>query len=432
MTPDQEEHQEEQFHRLLIATDNALAAGTPGPPVNEEAPAELRPRLERQIAWCRRVRRLLPTAGGSTEEEGSTPAPVKAQSSTVQPSIVTPLSSTGDAPLAKLGRFQIRRELGRGGCGIVFLAFDPDLGHKVALKVPRPEAVVIPELRARFQQEARVAAGLDHPNLVPVYETGEHGAICYIASAFCPGVTLSAWLRERTESVAFDLAARLLATLAEAVEHAHRRGILHRDLKPGNIMLSVRSQGSGVGNKTPRLLTPGSSLPNWTSFRESWILAWPSFSKPKPGQSLWVTKPRAGPSSARPITCARTSRRSQQDHRPCHGCLWSGRHPIRSVDRQAAVSGRQRRQDAAAGADGGAGVAGPAAPDVPRDLETICLKCLHKDPGKRYASARRWPTIYSATWLGSRSRPAAWGLWAGRSCGAGATRAWPPPSAWPL
>src|SRR5205823_9946850 len=128
-------------------------------------------------------------------------------------------------------------ELGRGAHGIVFLAHDPRLGRDVALKVPRPEAVVTPELRERFLREARAAAGLDHPGLVPVYEAGEIGPVCYIASAYCPGVTLAAWLKQRAEPVPFAEAAALVVALAEAVQHAHSRGVLHRDLKPANVLL---------------------------------------------------------------------------------------------------------------------------------------------------------------------------------------------------
>src|SRR5205823_3801961 len=116
------------------------------------------------------------------------------------------------APLRQLGRFTIRRELGRGGFGIVFLAYDHKLHRDVALKIPKTEALFTPELRARFRQEARAAAGLDHPNLVPVYDAGEEDSICYIASAYCPGVTLADWLKARTEPVPYRTAARLVAT----------------------------------------------------------------------------------------------------------------------------------------------------------------------------------------------------------------------------
>src|SRR5207302_6469474 len=81
-----------------------------------------------------------------------------------------------ESPL-RIGRFEIRRELGQGGFGVVFLAFDPQLGREVALKIPRAEAFLTAELRSRFQYEARIAAGLDHPHIVPVYDAGEVGRV---------------------------------------------------------------------------------------------------------------------------------------------------------------------------------------------------------------------------------------------------------------
>src|SRR5262249_22557463 len=141
----------------------------------------------------------------------------------------------------------IRRELGRGACGVVFLAYDPQLDREVALKVPRPEALTTPELRQRFEREARAAAGLDHPNLMPVFEVGVEGAVCYIASAYCPGGTWAAWLKQRGEPAPYRLAARLVATLAGAVQHAHDRGIIHRDLKPGNVLLEEVAERPPAG-----------------------------------------------------------------------------------------------------------------------------------------------------------------------------------------
>ena len=98
-------------------------------------------------------------------------------------------------PVHQVGRFRVLRELGRGGFGVVYRAFDPRLGRDVALKVPRPDVLLADGLRERFQREGRAAAGLDHPNIVPVFEAGEVGPACYIASAYCPGPTLKEWLR---------------------------------------------------------------------------------------------------------------------------------------------------------------------------------------------------------------------------------------------
>ena len=121
----------------------------------------------------------------------------------------------------EFGRFSIVRELGRGGFGVVFLAEDRTLRRQVALKVPRPEVLVTPEVRRRFLREAEAASRLDHPNIVPVFEVGEQGPICFIASTYCEGQTLAQWLRSQAAPVPIRLACRLVATLAAAVAHAH-------------------------------------------------------------------------------------------------------------------------------------------------------------------------------------------------------------------
>src|SRR5262249_30758331 len=132
------------------------------------------------------------------------PAPSPADAGTAPPGPAAPADA---AALPQLGRFEVRRELGRGGYGLVFLAYDRELDREVALKVPRPDVLVTTELRSRFQHEARAAAGLEHPNVVPVYEAGALGPVCFIASAYCPGDTLAEWLRQRTQPVPCDTAA---------------------------------------------------------------------------------------------------------------------------------------------------------------------------------------------------------------------------------
>ncbi len=136
-----------------------------------------------------------------------------------------------------IGRFRVRRLLGQGGFGLVFLADDTALQRPVAIKIPRLETLATITHTDRFLREGRAAAALNHPHIVPVYEVGEFGGVPYIASAYCPGLNLAEWLQQRSEPVSPRTAAALVARMADAAQHAHQRGILHRDLKPANILL---------------------------------------------------------------------------------------------------------------------------------------------------------------------------------------------------
>src|SRR5262245_5535249 len=128
------------------------------------------------------------------------------------------------------GRFELLRELGRGGNGIVFLAFDPRAGRQIALKVSR-FGPVDQEAHERFVQEARAGGQIDHPHVLPIYECGQVGPVWYLAMPYCPGPTLAGWIKEQTGPILARRAAELVRVLAEAVEAVHERGIWHRDLK---------------------------------------------------------------------------------------------------------------------------------------------------------------------------------------------------------
>ncbi len=142
----------------------------------------------------------------------------------------------------KIGRFEIVSLLGQGGYGLVYLARDPRLRRDVALKIPRPEVVMTDELRLRFLRESELAAALSHAQIVPVFEAGNFGPICYIASAFCDGPTLGQWVQQQDVPIHPLVAARLAIGLAEAIQHAHLRHVIHRDLKPSNILVERSNQ----------------------------------------------------------------------------------------------------------------------------------------------------------------------------------------------
>ncbi|MEZ6092710.1 MAG: serine/threonine-protein kinase [Pirellulaceae bacterium] len=140
----------------------------------------------------------------------------------------------------QIGRFPVLRMLGVGGFSRVYLARDELLNRNVALKVLSATSEFPESVIARFEREAKAAALLSHPNIVPIFETGSDGDYHFISAAYVPGITLARYLKDYPNGLAeYSLAAKCISTLAEAVEHAHQRGILHRDLKPSNILVEL-------------------------------------------------------------------------------------------------------------------------------------------------------------------------------------------------
>jgi hypothetical protein len=134
------------------------------------------------------------------------------------------------------GRYSIERELGRGGMGIVLLARDVALDRPVAIKLLPPHLATRPDERERFLQEARTAAGLAHPNIVPIHLVEAHGELVFFVMGFVDGETLRDRV-ERAGPLPPRLAMKLLQEVAWALGYAHQRGVIHRDVKPDNIMI---------------------------------------------------------------------------------------------------------------------------------------------------------------------------------------------------
>ncbi|HET9466136.1 MAG TPA: serine/threonine-protein kinase, partial [Gemmatimonadales bacterium] len=133
------------------------------------------------------------------------------------------------------GRYEITQLLGRGGMAVVFLAQDLALERQVAIKVLPPEVSHDPRLIPRFQQEAKTAARLDHPNIIPIYRVESEAGLDYFVMKYVAGRSLEQMLEDGPMPV--DLARRVLAEAAMALGHAHQRRIVHRDVKPANIMM---------------------------------------------------------------------------------------------------------------------------------------------------------------------------------------------------
>jgi WD40 repeat protein len=372
MNADHSGPEEERFTTLLIACDEALAAGVPAPPLAEtNAAPGLQPRLERGVRCLRLLEKYWPSRGLGDSTFPAGP-------------FVTPAEQRPDGPPTRFGRFHICGELGHGSFGTVYLAHDPLLGRAVALKIPRVPALATSEVRQRFHHEAQAAARLDHPNLVPVYEAGAIGDVCYLASAYCPGTTLAAWLHQCDEPVPWRVTANLVATLADAVQHAHSRGVLHRDLKPANVLLQ-KDEGGRMKDEIRRdlssdssfILHPSSFTPKVADFGLAKLLIAGQPDQTGSGMILGspcYMAPEQADAKNREITTA-------ADVYGLGAILYellTKRPPFQADTvlgtleqvRSAAPDPPRRRY-----------------PGVPRDLETICLKCLQKDPRRRYASA---------------------------------------------
>jgi tetratricopeptide (TPR) repeat protein/predicted Ser/Thr protein kinase len=142
-----------------------------------------------------------------------------------------------DPPAPRLGRYRIERVLGVGGMGVVYLARDPELDRRVAIKLLRPDPRVPAEtLRARLTREAQATARLSHRNVVAVHEIGSHGDQVFVVMELVEGATLTRWLRERPRG--WREIVRVFVAAGTGLEAAHRAGIVHRDFKPDNVLVS--------------------------------------------------------------------------------------------------------------------------------------------------------------------------------------------------
>jgi serine/threonine protein kinase/regulator of sirC expression with transglutaminase-like and TPR domain len=163
---------------------------------------------------------------------------------------------TGEPP-ESFGRYRILKKLGQGGMGTVYLAHDPELSRLIALKIPLDEAG--PEAAERFLRAARAAASLQHPNICPIYEAGAIDGAAYLTMAYIDGHTLAERLRSGRPSV--GEATRLVRAVALALAEAHDGGVLHRDVKPANILINRRGEPILTDFGLARLGTPAYMAP---------------------------------------------------------------------------------------------------------------------------------------------------------------------------
>jgi hypothetical protein len=319
-------------------------------------------RLRRQLELRRT---LLPEDAEAENADGVSTGPL--------PQRAAP--SDGSVPV--LSDYEILDELGRGGTGVVYRARQRSLNRIVALKVFRDSVLADPEERRRFQREAEVVAALRHPHIVQIHEVGQAEGHAYLCLEHVAGGSLDRQLAGNPQEPL--LAARLTRLLAEAMHHAHGHGVIHRDLKPGNVLLASGGREPPVAAEETRGIRPplANLVPRIADFglarrldtntgdtRSGDILGTPSYMAPEQafGRNAAVD--------------ART------DVYALGAILYemlTGHPPFKGatvLDTLVLVTDSD-----------------PVPPcrllpsGVPRDLETICLKCLSKEPTKRYASA---------------------------------------------
>src|SRR5438874_12064333 len=258
--------------------------------------------------------------------------------------------------LADFGDYELLEEIGRGGQGVVYRAHQKSLNRTVALKVIGLGHWATQAHLKRFRLEAEAAASLEHPGIVPIHEVGERDGSCYFSMKFIEGGQLDEMVRH--EPMPIRRAVELIAKVARTIHYAHERGILHRDIKPGNILLDAKGEPHLTDFGLARLVETESTVT-----RTMEVLGTPSYMAPEQAvgnnsavssvtdvyglgavlyQLLTGHPPFAGGTTFETV-------RLVLDTNPRKPRLWNSK--------------------------------------LDRDLETICLKCLEKDPKRRYASA---------------------------------------------
>jgi serine/threonine protein kinase len=315
----------------------------------------------------------------------------------------------------RLGGFQLERELGRGGYGIVYLARDPRLKRLVALKTPLPNALLSLDLRRRFLREARAAADLDHPHLIPIYEVGEEGPHCFLVSRYCPAGSLADFLRNAKGPVPLRAAVELVAKIADAVGYMHGRGLLHRDIKPSNILLEGRANrevAPGDG-RVDELATMHPRLSDFGLVKAFGAAEQAALSASLGGNGMLGTPAYMAPEQAQ---------NSGKEVGPPADVYSLGALLYELLTGQPPFSGSNIVEILEKVISHEPAPLRSQRPEIKRDLETICLKCLAKRPEDRYfradqltADLRRFlagepvlgrrPNILRRTWRAMRRKP---------------------------
>jgi serine/threonine protein kinase len=332
-----------------------------------------------------------PLALQGLAENAAAPEPIPDVSGETPPS--QPLDATVPWPAAEpaepmptsVGRFVVRGRLGSGSFGAVYRAYDPLLDREVALKVPKTGRNYSEEGRARMLREAKAAAQFRHPNIVPLYDAGFDGERFFMASALIEGETLAQTIERQPPN--FGRAAEIVARLAAALHYAHQRGVIHRDVKPSNVLIDSEGHPLLTDFGMARLEESASLLT-----RAGAVFGTPAYMSPEQASGK---QDQIGPASDQyslgvvlyQLLCGRV---------PFSGTTWE---VIASVISGTPPSLRSLNKA------------------IPPELEAICVKAMSKLPAERYESCQaladdleRWSAGQStaAQQPGRSSPPSAW------------------------
>src|SRR6266496_4337596 len=260
--------------------------------------------------------------------------------------------------LGDVGNYELLEEIGRGAQGVVYRARQKSLNRIVALKIIGLGHWATRAHVRRFRLEAEAAAKLDHPFIVPIHEIGESNGSCYFSMQLVEGGQLDEVLKRQSRSFGIRQAAELIAKLALTVHHAHERGILHRDIKPGNILLDAKGDRHLTDFGLARLVETESTVTRTTE--------------------AWGTPSYMAPEQARGDNEQLTSATVVYGLGAVFYQLLTGHPPFAggtTYDTIKLLLDTEPRPPRLIN------------PKIERDLSTICLKCLEKEPQRRYSSA---------------------------------------------